>query len=163
MLLLILPDVAAAGAASSLIFLITFALAHVISMLMRQRGSNHSQTFRAPAYPAIPLIGVTACVGLARRAEAVDAAAEALDPDLLRLRGRSPLVLVPIANPANAASMVFVANALAPPNQGRVLLLSIVDSPQSPEPDLAPRIENAQQVLQRSLQAHRSWNVWPAG
>lgn len=38
LLVLILPDVAAAGAASSLIFLITFALAHLIMILMRQRG-----------------------------------------------------------------------------------------------------------------------------
>ncbi|MCA9972329.1 MAG: amino acid permease, partial [Anaerolineales bacterium] len=107
LLLLILPDVAAAGAASSLIFLITFALAHVISMLMRRRGGGRADTFRVPAYPAVPLAGVAACIGLAafqgvsvpaagiitalwlgfggllflalfaRRAEAVDAAAEA--------------------------------------------------------------------------------------
>ncbi len=38
LLVLILPDVAAAGAASSLIFLITFALAHVIMILMRNRS-----------------------------------------------------------------------------------------------------------------------------
>ncbi len=190
-LLLILPDVAAAGAASSLIFLITFALAHVVSMLMRQRGNGQTRTFRTPAYPAIPLIGVTACVGLAafqgvavpaagfitalwllfggllflalfaRRAEAVDAAAEALDPDLLRLRGRSPLVLVPIANPANAASMVFVANALAPPNVGRVLLLSIVASPEEARTDLTSRIDNAQRVLQHSLQAALARDLTP--
>ncbi len=189
-LLLILPDVAAAGAASSLIFLITFALAHVISMLMRQRGNSQATTFRAPAYPAIPAIGVTACVGLAafqginvpaagfitalwllfggllflslfaHRAEAVDAAAEALDPDLLRLRGRNPLVLVPIANPANAASMLFVADSLTPPNWGRVLLLSIVS--RSPtDPDFLPLLDNTQQVLQQSLRAAMEHHLAP--
>ncbi|MCA9970507.1 MAG: universal stress protein, partial [Anaerolineales bacterium] len=65
-----------------------------------------------------------------------------------------PLVLVPIANPANAASMVFVANALAPPNVGRVLLLSIVSPPAAGGADGLPdRLANAQQVLQQALQA----------
>jgi len=156
LLALLLPDVAAAGAASSLIFLITFALAHVIMMLMRRRSYNISQTFRAPFFPALPIIGMVACLGLAlfqavavpsagiislfwliiggilfvsffvKKAEAIEASEQALDPDLVRLRGLSPLVLLPISNPANAESMVFVADALAPPVVGRVLLLSIV-------------------------------------
>lgn len=189
-LLLVLPNVAAAGAASSLIFLITFALAHVISMLMRQRGNSQTNTFRAPFYPAIPLIGVIACVGLAAfqginvpaagfitalwlllggllfltlfadRAAAVDAGAEVLDPDLLRLRGRNPLVLVPIANPANAASMLFVADSLTPPHWGRILLLSIVSQPPA-DTDFLPRLDNAQQVLQQSLQAAMEHNLTP--
>ncbi len=195
-LLLILPDVATAGAASSLIFLITFALAHLISILMRQRTTQPRHTFRSPGYPFTPAVGMVACLGLAafqsvnvpaaggitllwlgfggmlfltlfaRRAEAVDAAAEALDPNLLRLRGRNPLVLVPIANPANAASLVLVANALAPTAVGRVLLLAIVNQPDETNGDkqmqaVATRLENSQRVLNQSLTAALNLGLSP--
>jgi len=75
-------------------------------------------------------LGVILYYGLfAGRAEAVDAFTEALDPRLGALRGRSPLVLVPVANPASAVGMVTLANALAMPMVGRVLLLSVVRRP----------------------------------
>ncbi|MCH8558945.1 MAG: amino acid permease [Balneolia bacterium] len=181
-LILILPDVAAAGAASSLIFLITFALGHAIMMLMRKRSFGKSDTFRVPLYPWLPLIGMTACIALAlfqavaepaagiisliwlligavlfvsffvKRARVIDASEEALDPELLRLRGLSPLVLLPISNPANAESMVFVANALAPPVVGRVLLLSIV-TPGKDREDIILRLDNNRKAMQQALMA----------
>ena len=58
-----------------------------------------------------------------------------MNPDLARLRGRSPLVLVPIANPERAASLVDVAATLRTPGTGRVLLLSVV----RPGPGTGPR------------------------
>ena len=64
-LLCILPDVAAAGAASSLIFLITFALAHWIAILVRQRSLRRPPPFRVPLYPAVPIVGGLACLSLA--------------------------------------------------------------------------------------------------
>src|SRR5690606_22181985 len=64
-LVVILPDLAAAGAASSLIFLITFALAHLIMILMRNRGYKESKTFRAPFFPFLPILGMISCLGLA--------------------------------------------------------------------------------------------------
>jgi len=181
-LILILPDVAAAGAASSLIFLITFALAHLIMIRMRRRGFEKSTTYRVPFFPTLPIIGMTACIGLAgfqavaepaagiialiwlligsvlfvsffiKRARVIDASEEGLNPDLLRLRGLSPLVLLPISNPANAESMVFVANALAPPVVGRVLLLSIVTAPED-EQDVSLRLENNRQAMHQALMA----------
>jgi basic amino acid/polyamine antiporter, APA family len=181
-LILVLPDVAAAGAASSLIFLITFALAHVVMMLMRQRRFGKVNTFTVPWYPALPVIGMTACIGLAlfqaiavpsagvisliwlligtvlfvsffiKRAQVIDASDEALDPELVRLRGLSPLVLLPISNPANAQSMVFVANALAPPVVGRVLLLSIV-IPSEDAGDIDQRLANNRDAMQFALKA----------
>ena len=182
LLVLILPDVAAAGAASSLIFLITFALAHLIMILMRRRGYNESDTFRAPFFPALPIVGIIACLGLAvfqavvvpaagiisliwliigsvlfvsffvKKAQAIEASEQALDPSLVRLRGLSPLVLLPISNPANAESMVFVANALAPPVVGRVMLLTIV-IPSSEKDDLKKRLTSTRDVTQNALQA----------
>jgi basic amino acid/polyamine antiporter, APA family len=182
LLALLLPDVAAAGAASSLIFLITFALAHVIMMLMRKRSYNISQTFQAPFFPALPIIGMLACLGLAlfqaiavpsagiislfwliiggilfvsffvKKAEAIEASEQALDPDLVRLRGLSPLVLLPISNPANAESMVFVANALAPPVVGRVLLLSIVTPGENIE-EVDSRLRISRDVTETALKA----------
>lgn len=182
LLILILPDVAAAGAASSLIFLITFALGHLIMILMRNRSYKESKTFQVPWFPALPLIGMTACFGLAlfqaitepaagvisviwliigsvlfisffvKRAEVVDASEQALDPDLVRLRGLSPLVLLPITNPANAESMVFVANALAPPVVGRVLLLSIIQS-EGEKNEVLNRLSNSQEVTLFALLA----------
>jgi len=182
LLVLILPDVAAAGAASSLIFLITFALAHLIMILMRKRGYAKSKTFRAPFFPVLPIIGMVACFGLAlfqaimvpaaglisliwlfigavlfvsffvKKAQAIEASEQALDPDLYRLRGLSPLVLLPISNPANAESMVFVANALAPPVVGRVLLLSIV-IPSTEKDDIEKRLLSSRDVTQYALKA----------
>lgn len=181
-LVLILPDLAAAGAASSLIFLITFALAHLIMILMRNRGYKESETFRAPFFPALPIVGIITCLGLAifqaivvpaagiiamiwlligavlfvsffvNKAKAIEASEHALDPDLVRLRGLSPLVLLPISNPANAESMVFLANALAPPVIGRILLHSIV-IPSTEKDDLENRLLSSRDVTQYALKA----------
>ena len=181
-LVLILPDLAAAGAASSLIFLITFALAHLIMILMRNRGYKESKTFRAPFFPALPIVGIVCCIGLAvfqaivvpaagiiallwliigaalfvsffvNKARAIEASEHALDPDLMRLRGLSPLVLLPISNPANAESMVFLANALAPPVIGRILLHSIV-IPSTEKNDLDKRLKSSGEVTQYALKA----------
>ena len=82
----------------------------------------------------------------------MDAHAEARDPSLVRLRGRNPLALVPIANPANAAPMVAVASALAPPEVGRVLLLTVVAPPtEGWEGAPPPKLLSAQQVLHESM------------
>jgi APA family basic amino acid/polyamine antiporter len=178
-------DLAAAGAAASLIFLISFAMAHWTAILARRRSAV-PPPFRTPAFPVIPVTGGLACVVLAvfqgvavpaasaitvawlglgvllyfalfaSRAQAMDAFAEAHDPRLVRLRGRNPLVLVPVANPASAAAMVAVANALAPPQVGRVLLLSVMahGSDQEVTPDQPPQaLLDAQKVLQQALTA----------
>ncbi len=190
LLILVLPDVAAAGAASSLIFLITFALAQIINMLMRKRSFEGSKTFRVPWFPYLPIAGTLACVGLAgfqavaepsagiisalwlvagmalfiaffiKRAKVIDASEEALDPDLVRLRGLSPLVLLPISNPANAQSMVFVANSLAPPLVGRVLLLSIV-IPAKDQSDIDKKLENNRLAMQYALNASLTSGLRP--
>lgn len=92
----------------------------------------------------------------------VDASVEALDPHLVKLRGRSPLVLVPIANPANAQAMVSVANALAPPEVGRVLLLSVVASPEPWSPGEVPKpLAEAQAVLREALTASAGLGFFP--
>jgi basic amino acid/polyamine antiporter, APA family len=183
-ILLLVPDVAAAGAAASLIFLITFALAHWMSLLARRRRGAQPLPFRVPWFPLVPIVGGVACAGLAvfqgvavpaaglivsvwmgggailfvlllaRRARVADASAEAVDPQLVQLRGRSPLVLVPIANPAHAAAMVAVANAMAPPAVGRVLLLSVVVTPARWEADAPPpQLVSAQAVVREALTA----------
>ena len=178
----VIPDVAAAGAMSSLIFLLSFTLAHLMSYLARRRGGANDGAFRAPFFPLVPALGGTACFGLAvfqgvsvpsagvigalwltaggvlyvlvfsRRARVADAAAEALDPQLLRLRGRAPLVLVPIANPASAEALVTVASAMAPPRIGRVLLLYVVETPDEwSREQPPPQLLYAQQVLGEAL------------
>lgn len=175
------PDVAAAGAMASLIFLASFALTHGIAYLVRKRAGNGSP-FQAPLFPVVPVVGGASCLALALfqsvavppagalaamwlslgailymtqlapGATVVDAAAEALDPQLLRLRGRSPLVLVPVANPASAATLMTMADALAPHSVARVLLLSVVRPPQEwPEGDLPPQLVDAQSILGGSL------------
>jgi basic amino acid/polyamine antiporter, APA family len=63
---------------------------------------------------------------LKTQARALDAELEGAEPDVVALRGRRPLILTPIANPANAEALVSVAHALAPPRVGRVTLLHIV-------------------------------------
>ena len=184
-ILLLLPDLASAGAAASLIFLVTFTLTHWISYIARTRATQKPLAFTTPFFPLIQLAGGVACAVLAifqgivvpsaglitliwivlgisiylyffsARARSVDALAEAKDPYLIQLRGRSPLVLVPIANPANAEAMVTLANAISPPKVGRVLLLSIVTSPDNAQ------LANTQRVLTQSLQAAYNVDLFP--
>lgn len=166
--LAVVPDVATAGAVSSLIFLVTFCVAHAIDVLLRHRVDPALLPFRTPAFPAVPAAGGVSCLALAVyqgievplagaialawlalgaglyawrfsfRARAFDASAEAVNPELLRSRGRSPLVLVPVEEADKAASLVAVANAISPPGSGRVLLLSVVQPPLSWQPDEPP-------------------------
>jgi len=165
--LLLVQNVERAAAAASLIFLVTFALAHLICILARIRKPGHNG-FHVPWWPFLPGFGLVTCVALAifqgalvpaaglisgawfilgffcflwlfgRRARVYDAASESSDPDLLELRGRSPLVLVPIANPANAEVMALLAACISPPRVGRVLLLNVAAFPedQNKENDL---------------------------
>ena len=183
-LLLVVPDVAAASAAASLIFLISFAMTHWTSILARTRRRTPAP-FHTPFFPLVPVTGGLCCAGLAlfqavsvptaglvsavwlglggllywallaRRARVVDASAEALDPQLLQMRGRSPLVLVPVANPQNASAMVAVAHALAPPGVGRVLLLSVVAAPKEEWREEEPprSLHDTQTVLREAVTA----------
>lgn len=177
------PHVEAAGAAASLIFLLSFALAHVTAYLARRRLPPGPDAYQTRWFPLVPAFGVVSCAGVAvfeaiavpqaggialiwlglgvilyfalfkTHAEIADASAEALDPTLGRLRGRAPLVLVPIANPAHARGLVEVANALAPSEYARVLLLSAVPSARdASEPSLA-NLADAQRVVSEALSA----------
>ncbi len=184
LILLVLPDVGAAAAASSLIFLITFAMAHGVAILVRQRSRRRPPPFRAPAFPAVPVTGGLACLGLAifqgiavpaagivtliwlgiggvlfvglfaRRARVSDASSTGFDPELVTLRGRTPLVLVPIANPSSAEAMITLADAMVPAEIGRVLVLTVVVAPTDwrPETDMVP-VERSQMVLRELLRA----------
>jgi amino acid transporter len=174
---LVIGDVASAGAASSLIFLISFAMVHWAAILATRRSGERGSV-------RVPLLGATLCVALAvfqafavheagiviaiwlaiggvlyltlfaPGARLADASAEARDPDLARLRGRSPLVLVPIANPASAASLVDVGATLRTPGVGRILLLSVVRTADETLVEGHPALRDAQSVLGESL--HRS-------
>lgn len=181
MTVFVIPDVGSAGAAASLIFLITFALAQWIAIVARRRRKAREGSFLMPLYPYLPAFGIAACLGLAvfqgvavpaagliavawlvfggvlyiilfgRSARIFDASSEGFDPELVRLRGRSPLVLVPIANPVNAAPMIQVASALAPPETGRVLLLSVVLSGSGEIDREEDLIANSQRVLREAI------------
>lgn len=207
-LLLAVPDLAAAGAAASLIFLIAFALAHWTSILARKRDeeegsplSTHSGvapaalgtvTFQTPYFPLVPIVGGVACVAMAifqalaapaaggialvwlglggllyaalfsDRAEIYDAFAEAQDPSLARMRGRNPLVLVPVANPRSAAAMVEIAAALAPPRVGRVMLLRVIPVAEATV-ESQRDLERAQVVLTQALTAAMTSGHRPEG
>jgi amino acid transporter/nucleotide-binding universal stress UspA family protein len=172
---IVIGDVASAGAASSLIFLISFAMVHWAAILAARRSGERSSV-------RVPALGAALCLGLAifqafavREAGSViaiwlaiggalyltlfapgarlaDASAEARDPDLARFRGRSPLVLVPIANPDSAASLVDVGATLRTPGVGRILLLSVVRTPDHTLAEGHPGLRDAQSVLGESLQ-----------
>jgi amino acid transporter/nucleotide-binding universal stress UspA family protein len=179
--IVVVIDVGRAGAAASLIFLVTFALANLTCIMARKRKPDH-HGFRTPAWPILPALGLVACTALAifqgvavpaaglitgswfvggffcylwlfgRRARIYDAASESVDPDLLELRGRSPLVLVPIANPSNAGAMALLAACITPPRVGRVLLLSVTSLRVSDENDDNGLVTTAE-VLRQSIGA----------
>ena len=181
LLIVAVPNVAVAGAMASLIFLACFALTHKIGYLARRRAGT-PRGFRTPAFPLVPVIGGSACLAiglyqavavppagvlaavwlgvgavlyslyLAPRARAVDASSEARDPEMVKLRGRRPVVLVPIANPASAETLVTMGKALAPPGISRVQLLSVVAPPERYPDDGLPRgVRDAQAVLGGAL------------
>ena len=190
-LLIAVPDVAAAGAMSGLIFLASFAIAHGIAYLVRTRAGDASP-FQTPAFPLIPAVGGVACLSLAmfqalavpsagvlaalwlslgailyvtqfaHGARVVDASSEALDPQLMRLRGRDPLTLVPIANPASTETLVTMAHALAPRSVSRVLLLSVVGQPDEwPADGLPPQLVDTQSILGGALSKALSADLRP--
>ncbi|MEM9364945.1 MAG: amino acid permease [Planctomycetota bacterium] len=189
-LVVIVPDVSAAGAASSLIFLITFAIAHWLAILVRNRSKESPPPFRGPAFPLIPIVGGLACLALAifqgiavpaagliavtwlsiggalfllffaRQARLTDVSDIAYNPELLRLRGKSPLVLVPIANPNNARAMISLADAMVPSAAGRVLVQTIVRAPDSWDPTVDPApVHTLHQVQAEVLQASATMKV----
>ncbi len=85
-----------------------------------------------------------------------------LDPELVRLRGRAPLVLVPIAKPSSTAAMVALANAITPPRVGQVLLHSVVQPPGMWERgDLAQQLVDVEAILDQSLFLSLSAGVTP--
>lgn len=177
-------DVEIAGVTASLIFLLSFALANGAGLLVRVRAGNLGG-FQAPLYPALPLIGVTACLALAvfqttlawqapivaliwlalgvvlyqtrfrASAQRVSARAEALDTMLVKLRGRTPLILVPLANPDRADTLMTLANGLAPRRAGRVLALAVAshkgELPGADEALVA--YERCQEALRRAVVA----------
>jgi hypothetical protein len=182
-ILFMVPDLAAAGAAAGLIFLVSFALAHWTALLARRRAEASPGSFKTPFFPLVPVVGVVSCGGLAvfqavtvpaagaisgvwlglgvilyfslfaSRAEVVDAFAEANDPKLVRLRGRTPVVLVPVANPESAVGLVEVADAIAPAEFGRVLLLTVMRKPDRPSAETPEKVRAAQQVLSEAVTA----------
>ena len=177
-------NVAAAGAASSLIFLITFAMVHWAAMLARLRSGH-------PRPATLPVVGAALCLGLAifqaiavpeagrvvavwlglgavlyltflaPGARLADASAQARDPDLVRLRGRSPLVLMPIANPASAASLADVAATVRAPGVGRVLLLSVIPREGRPAVSLDAVVQDAKDILGESVRQGLEGSVNP--
>lgn len=179
-ILFMIPNLAAAGAAASLIFLVAYVLTHWIAYLAQVRGGHVSGTFRSPLFPLLPVVGMLGSGAVAvfqavrvptaggvallwlglgvmlylavfkSGAETHDESAEARNPLLTRLRGKSPLVLVPIANPEHASSLIQIANALAPSEVARVLLLSIVAPREGSEP--LAGLTDAQAVVRRALE-----------
>ena len=178
-IVLMVPDLAGAGAAASLVFLLSFALTHATTYLARKRMGPQQHAFLTPWFPLVPVVGGGSCFALAifqavsvpgaglillfwlglgvmlyfsifaEGAELVDASAEGGDLTLIQLRGRTPFVLLPVANPSQAGAMVGVANALAPSKVGRVLLLSVVTD--HDEHEMQERLHNAQAVIRAAL------------
>ncbi len=182
-ILFIVPDVPVAGAVSSLIFLVTFALAQWIAILIRRRTSARPATFQTPWFPLVPVAGGLACLGLAIfqgiatpmagviticwlsigtmlflllfaiPARVRQTTESAINPELVRLRGRSPLALVPITNPENADSLIALAGALVPPGIGRVVIQHVlVASLETGSPSPSSSLQSSSQVVARLLE-----------
>lgn len=181
--ILVLPDTSTAGAAASLIFLFCFALVHAMAWLVRRRLPPDANTFRTPLFPLVPALGVAGCAGVAlhqallvptagwmtlvwlgfglffyfgflsARAEALDHAAAAHDPALMRSRGDSRTILVPIASPDSAAALTGLASTLVPSDAGRVIALQVIVAPRDASPDsLQKALDKAHPALDRAIQ-----------
>ncbi len=63
--ILAIPDLAAAGAAASLVFLVTFGITHLAAWKIRRRaGGRIEGAFAAPFFPLVPVVGMMACGSL---------------------------------------------------------------------------------------------------
>ena len=184
LVVLLLPDVRSAGIATGVAFLLLLTVAPLLALLLRRREGASRLPYRAPGGRAtlllaaltaaavalinavsVPAAGVSLLswtllgalvyiAALRSQARTLDAELEANDPDVVALRGRRPLVLTPIANPASAAALLSVAEALAPPDVGRVTLLHVIN-PQAPD-------EGASETLLRAtLRAARDRSSRP--
>jgi amino acid transporter len=185
-LLLLLPDLTAVGAASSLVFLIAFSLTHGTAMLARRRGAGTAETFRMPWFPILPLFGGLACLALAiyqgvtvpsagsvvgvwlmigiaiylfslaPRAEALDAYQEARNPELMRLRGRSPSVVIPISNPGTVRTLAELGESVTSEG-GRITFLHILSAGElaleKRLPAIAKVVSRLSQVEQRRIRS----------
>lgn len=61
-LILVVPDLAAAGAAASLIFLLTFGITHLAAWQIRRRaGGRIEGAYAAPFFPLVPMLGMAVC------------------------------------------------------------------------------------------------------
>ena len=190
-IIVVFSNVESAGAAASLIFLITFAIAQFLAILVRKRIDISKIPFQMPLYPILPVIGIICCLLLAvfqgfvvplagvitliwliiggflyvilfrKSAKRVDASAAGYDPSVPTLRGKTPLVLVPISNPTNAASMVQLASSLAPPRFGKVMLLSVITKSEESNDVQTQKIINSQNVLKESLKASIGEGIYP--
>lgn len=184
-------NVESAGAAASLIFLISFSIAQLLAIIIRKRSDASKIPFKMPFFPAFPIFGILCCLLLAlfqgitvplagfiiltwmliggilyiilfsKGAKVADASAEGFDPRLSVLRGQKPLVLVPVSNPANASTMVEVASAIVPPEFGKVQLLSVVSPPENEGEDISSQINNNRLVLNESLKKSFSEGLYP--
>jgi APA family basic amino acid/polyamine antiporter len=89
-----------------------------------------------------------------RRAQVFDASAEAIDPLLMKYRGRNPLVLVPMRNASNAGTLVAVASAISAPGVSRVMLMTVVRPPDTWKGEEQPEsLLAAQTVLREAMTA----------
>jgi len=61
----VLMPLATIGTASSLLFLLTFAMVNVALIMYRSRSVGTDDRFLVPLYPLTPLLGVATCAGLA--------------------------------------------------------------------------------------------------
>lgn len=183
-------NVESAGAAASLVFLLSFAISQILSILVRRRVDVAKIPFRMPLYPFLPVIGAVCCSLLAifqgfvvpqaglitliwlfiggvlytilfsKSAKRFDVSATAYDPYLSKLRGQTPVVLVPISNPTNAASLIKLASSFAPPDFGKVRLLSVVTKSEDHN-EQVKKITNSQNVLKESLKASIENGIYP--
>lgn len=61
-LIIVVPDLAAAGAAASLIFLLTFGITHLAAWQIRRRaGGPIEGAYAAPFFPLVPMLGMAVC------------------------------------------------------------------------------------------------------
>ncbi|MGI9553342.1 MAG: APC family permease, partial [Thermodesulfobacteriota bacterium] len=65
LIIVVFSNVESAGAAASLIFLITFSIAQFLAILIRRRIDISKIPFQMPLYPFLPVIGIICCLLLA--------------------------------------------------------------------------------------------------
>jgi amino acid transporter len=187
-------DVEQVAAATCVFFLLVFAAVNISAITIRRKyGDRLEYGYRAPGFPYVPIIAATGQLAIAvflfielpvslwltigwvslgliiyytwsrRQEHGYRASPVVFEQRAMAIEGRE-IVLVPVANPANADALVDLASRLVDPEHGGVLILHVVAIPeQLPLTASGKFIRQGRSVVDAGLEIVQRRNIPSSG